>query len=158
MHLEILRNLMSGRRVVRDTWERLLRLERTTSPLAHPDALVHLVDPTLDEIFRHLLLRTPRVEPTRAPTPYCPCGRNPLLAFYYAGKQALREALVRTEAGLPGLTGPARDEALNSLDEVFDQIARREIESFCAVCQFRTRGHPEPAEAAGKHGPHGHKH
>ena len=115
-----------------------MRIEKAQSPLAHPDALVYLLDTTLDEVFRGLAQRSLPRHPSRASVPECPCGRNPLLAYYAAGRQALREVLVRVQAMTPGLTVVARDADLQLLDEVFDQIARREIEAFCAICQFRS--------------------
>lgn len=140
--------MLARRPDLRQNWERLLRIEKTISPLAHPDALVHLLDTTLDEVFRDLAQRSPRRHASRAQAPHCPCGRNPLLAYYAAGRQALREALVSAQAANPGLSGHARDEDLQILNEVFDHIARREIEAFCAVCQFRGPRHPEPADFA----------
>jgi hypothetical protein len=148
-----LRTLLARRPDLRQSWERLLRIEKTVSPLAHPDALVHLLDTTLDEIFRDLAHRSPRRHASRAQAPHCPCGRNPLLAYYAAGRQALREALVSAQTETSGLTGQARDEDLRVLNEVFDHIARREIESFCAVCQFRGPQHAEPADLAHRFAP-----
>jgi hypothetical protein len=147
------RTLLAQRRELRQSWERLLRIEKTVSPLAHPDALVHLLDTTLDEVFWDLAQHRPRRHPSRAPAPHCPCGRNPLLAYYAAGRQALREALVGAQAVNPELTVHTRDEDLQVLNEVFDHIARREIESFCAVCQFRGPQHAVPAEPAEHPGP-----
>lgn len=140
--------LLARRPELRQAWERLLRIEKTVSPLAHPDALVHLIDKTLDEIFRDLVQRSPRRHPSRASGPNCPCGRNPLLAYYAAGRQALREALVGAQAANPALLREAREADMQLLNEVFDHIARREIESFCAVCQFRDAQPPEPADHA----------
>ncbi len=137
MNSEIQRGLAAQRGLIRANWENLLRLERTVSPLANPDTLVYLLDSTLDEIFADLDRCSPRRHPSREPDPQCPCGRNPLLAYFKAGRQALREALVVTQASIPTLTGSQRDEALICVDQVFGHIARREIESFCTVCQFR---------------------
>ena len=124
-------------------WESLLRLERVSSPLAQPDLLVRLLDQTLDDIFATLPEWSVRRHPTPIPAPVCPCGRNPLLAYYAAGQQALRETLVIIQTGIPLLTSTNRDDALACVDQVFGHIARREIEAFCALCQFR----PEPANA-----------
>lgn len=148
MDFETFRNLQAQRPALRQSWERLLRIEKTTSPLANPDALVHLLDTTLDEIFRDLAWRSPRRHPSPAFVAECPCGRNPLLAYYAAGRQALREALVGAQAANPGLAVQARDQDLKVLNEVFDQIARREIESFCGICQFREPAHGEARHRA----------
>lgn len=107
------------------------------SPLANPDTLVHLLDTTLNEVFSTLRIWSARRLHTRHAEPHCPCGRNPLLAYFSAGRQALREGLVLAQVLAPGLTAPQRDEALTCLEQVFSHIAQREIQSFCAICQFR---------------------
>jgi hypothetical protein len=143
--------LRARRPQVRCRWEALLRVEPVGSPLGHPDALVHLIDWTLDEIFAGLTnpLSCHRASRTRfnADEPaHCPCGRNPLLAYFAAGEQAMHEALVLTQAASNGLDPVERDAAFSELNLLLRQIARREIEAFCGVCQFRTRAdHPEVA-------------
>jgi hypothetical protein len=131
--------LHARRPQIRARWEDLLRVERANTPLAHPDSLVHLLDWTLDEFFRavqSLPARRRSVRPFTAAE--CPCGRNPLLAYFAAGEQALRESLVLAQAEAKDLVPFFRDAALVELDLAVRQIARREIEAFCAVCQFRT--------------------
>ncbi|MEO6995714.1 MAG: hypothetical protein ABI273_19065 [Lacunisphaera sp.] len=137
METAVIRALEVQRPAIRLQWESLLRLEPVSSPLAQPDLLVRLLDQTLDEIFVLLRAWSSRRHPTRTPAPGCPCGRNPLLAYYTAGQQALREALVMIQAGTPALMVADRDDAFICLDQVFQHIARREIEAFCALCQFR---------------------
>lgn len=145
METEILRALVAHRPSIRTHWESLLRLERVSSPLAQPDLLVRMLDQTLDDIFGTLPGWSVHRDSTPAiPAPVCPCGRNPLLAYYAAGQQALREALVMVQVGIPLLTTAARDDSFACVDQVFGHIARREIEAFCALCQFR----PEPANAS----------
>lgn len=137
-------NLVNALRVrrphVRARWEDLLRIERASSPLANPDALVHLLEWTLDEIFLALANPLSVKRGRHEKTDYrheCPCGRNPLLAYFAAGEQALREALVMAQASSPGLEASERDASLEQLDLEFQRIARREIEAFCGVCQYR---------------------
>ena len=135
---------------VRARWEDLLRIERASSPLANPDALVHLLEWTLDEIFLALAnpLSTRRHGRHPATADYrheCPCGRNPLLAYFAAGEQALREALVMAQASSPALEASERDSALEQLDVELHRIARREIEAFCGVCQYRLDPQHAPA-------------
>jgi hypothetical protein len=137
MQPELLRAFEARRRLIRTSWENFLRLERTSTPLAHPDALVHLLDRTLDEISFRLRVWSPRRHPTRAAAPGCPCGRNPLLAYFSAGRQAVREALVLAESATPALTAAQRDEAFACLEEVFSHLARREITAFCGICRYR---------------------
>ena len=52
MQDELMSALLARRSQIRGRWEALLRVERASSPLANPDALVHLLDWTIDEVFR----------------------------------------------------------------------------------------------------------
>ena len=129
---------------IRARWKEILRAEPVSTPLANPDALVHLLDWSVEEIFRSLSMlasrrRTGHPEPP-SDGPVCPCGRNPLLAYFAAGEQAVREALVLAQAAAAPLDPRERDAALLELDEVLHMIAHREIEAFCGVCQHRTAG------------------
>jgi hypothetical protein len=153
----VLQALIAHRHRIRANWETFLRLERPSSPLANPDALVHLLDRTLDEIFTDLALWSARAHP-RAYEPRCPCGRNPWLTYLDAGRQALREALVEVQAALPDLLAPSRDESMACLDQVLDHLARREIEAFCALCQFRSKAeaHPPSLRQVSHHAHHAH--
>lgn len=134
--------LRAQRSQIREHWEALLRVEPINSPLGHPDSLVHMLDWTLDEIFAGLTnpLARHRIGRTRigheAP-PACPCGRNPLLSYFSAGEQAMREALVLAQAEAPHLDPIERDVSFEELNLILQQISRREIEAFCGVCQFR---------------------
>jgi hypothetical protein len=137
---------------IRARWEALLHVEPVNTPLAYPDALVHLLDWTLEQIFDGLANQTVALDSDRRPTcanyrHVCACGRNPLLTYFTAGEQAMREALVLTQAAAPALTALDRDRSLLALDSVFRNIARREIESFCGVCQYRDGGCPAEAAA-----------
>ena len=133
--------LRSQRAQIRARWDDLLHVERAKTPLANPDALVHLLDWTLDEIFRalHHAHRRRNRNGRSDYHPECPCGRNPLLAYFASGEQALREALVNVQAATPHLDPVERDAALLELNLALQHIARREIEAFCGVCQFRAQ-------------------
>lgn len=127
---------------IRARWEALLRAEPINTPLAYPDALAHLIDWTIEEIFSGLSALATRRRFSRRPftleaQPHCPCGRNPLLNYFHAGEQAMREALVLVQVATPDLDPIERDASLSELDLVFRQIARREIEAFCGICQYR---------------------
>lgn len=139
--------LRARRPEIHARWEALLRVERANTPLAHPDTLVHLIDWSLDEIF--LALSTP--PSTRAHTLNCSCGRNPYLAYFAAGEQAMHEALVLTQSASPSLHADERDHALLGLKRVLEHIAQREIQAFCAVCQFRHLALPTGLESAQSH-------
>ena len=144
MQEELLNALRFRRPQIRTRWAELLHVEPTLTPLGHPDALVHLLDWTLDEIHRALqdpllrrrLGRRLTVSGARSE---CPCGRNPLLGYFAAGQQVLQEALVLAQAASPELDPIERDASLEELNLVLHEIARREIEAFCGVCQFRDR-------------------
>ncbi|HYP17887.1 MAG TPA: hypothetical protein VEQ65_11810 [Opitutus sp.] len=137
---------------IRAHWVELLRLEPVNTPLAHPEALAHLIDWTLSEIFQGLSGGTTR----RRPAPHanaalktlCACGRNPLLAYFDAAGQVLREALVLVQATAPHLDPLERDASLEELNLVLNHVARREIEAFCGVCQHRDKSIQCPTRLA----------
>lgn len=140
MQASLLRGLRRHRSAMHARWDALLHAEPVTSPLALPDTLVHLIDATLDEVFFALMTSDAPFEPPRArlaARPRCPCGRNPYLAYFSAGEQALREGLVLAQAALLTLDAAVRDSSLAELDSVLHRISRREIETFCGVCQYR---------------------
>lgn len=148
--------LRARRPAIRSHWESLLRTEPVTTPLGNPDALVHLIEWTMDEIFVALgnPLARSRVGGTRFAQDeraVCPCGRNPLLAYFAAGEQAMREALILAQAAAAPLDPLQRDASLYELDLVFQQISRREIEAFCGVCQFRRSFTTEVAPSLAAH-------
>ena len=141
MQESLVRSLRSRLPDIRARWEALLHAEPVKTPLAYPESLVHLLDWTLEEIFHGLAALPVRRRLTRKPPalrdqPICPCGRNPLLTYFAAGEQAMREALVLVQAASSSLDPIERDAALTELDLVFQNLARREIESFCGVCQY----------------------
>jgi hypothetical protein len=149
----LLHSLRAQSPQIRERWDALLHVEPVHTPLGYPGALSHLIDWTLEEIFRGVATLSHRRHPSRRgavvePRPACPCGRNPLLAYFTAGEQVMREALVLAQAAAPGLDPIERDAALHELDLVFHQIARREIDAFCGVCQYRTGAALCPGEPA----------
>ncbi len=122
-------------------WTVLLRAEGATTPLAHPDTLVHLIDWTFDEVLRGLATgsrQRPAARKFRAhPRPDCACGRNPLLHFFIAGEQALLEALVLAQSADPRLQPVERDRALTELHLRIRALARAEVSTLCSLCQHR---------------------
>lgn len=143
MQESLLNSLCAQRSAIHARWDVLLRTERVTSPLAYPDALVHLIEWALDQIFAGLRDPATRRKADHAggrasARPECPCGRNPLLAFFLAGEQALLEALVLEQAAHLPIDPNERDTALNQLYYVIRAIARREVDAFCSVCQHRS--------------------
>jgi len=157
MQDEFVRALIARRREIHARWEVLLRIERVNTPLANPDALVFMIDWTLDEVFnalRHAPAKRRGAHAADASRPECPCGRNPLLVYFSAGCQSLEEALVLVQAETPGLDPDNRDNAFATLKLVMREISRREIESFCSICQYRA----QPATAAAPSQSHAHVH
>lgn len=148
MQTELLGRLRERRDRVRVQWEALLRAEPVTTPLGDPDALVHLIDWSLDEIFSALAnpLPLPLSEEAASGPRVCSCGRNPLLAYFEAGKRALQEALVLAQAAAVPLDPRERDSAMRELVQGVRLLARRETEGFCEMCQFRQAAQAE-AEA-----------
>ena len=151
MQDEFVRALIARRRDIHARWEVLLRIERVNTPLANPDALVFMIDWTLDEVFNALRNQSSRRRNGReaAARAECPCGRNPLLVYFAAGEQALEEALVLAQAETPALNPDDRDSAFAALKGMICEISRREIEAFCAICQYRA--HPATAMAVAHH-------
>ena len=126
-------------------WDALLRVEPVNSPLAHPEALKHMIDFTLLTLFG--ALRNPHVQRRKhlrsvrdwvADRAMCPCGRNPLLAYFVAGEQALLETLILVQAGLPDCL-ESRSASVLELKSELAHVAHREIETFCTLCQLRAK-------------------
>ncbi len=142
---------VKGRRAeIRTRWEALLRVERVHTPLAHPDTLIHLIDGTIDEVLKRLVQRLGQKGVSR-PASYdairhsCVCGRNPLLAYFRAGEQALLEAVVLAQSETPCIDPAERSLAVAETFFVIRRLAQSEIESFCAVCQYRQTTAPTEA-------------
>jgi hypothetical protein len=141
MRTQLVDTLRSRRVDIRARWADLLRADRASSPLAHPESLVHLIEWTLEEIERALLNPGQRHRIGRGSRSdcrhACDCQRNPLLGYFGAGAQAVREALVLAQAATPHLAAGERDAALEELNIVLHVVAQREIEAFCGLCQYR---------------------
>lgn len=153
MAAELLAALAGRRPEIRAQWEALLRTEPFPTPLGQPDALVHLIEPTLDEFFIALARALDRPSGLTAYTPStrptCPCGRNPLLAFFIAGEQALHEALILSQAAAGPMNPAKRDFGFHTLAATLRQIAHREVDALCSVCLTRPEATAEPKPEAG---------
>jgi len=149
MDERMLHSLEAQRTEMHQRWEALLRVEPVTSPLGQPEALKHMIDYTLSTLFASLRSQhsTKRrnlksVKDCVTDRGLCPCGRNPLLAYFVAGEQALLETLIFVQTNLPDCA-ETRAAAVMELKQTMAQVAHREIETFCALCQFRN--HPQHA-------------
>ena len=148
MQQELVDALRAQRAQIRGHWEALLRVEPVSSPLARPETLVHLIDWSIDEVFSLLLHRSASPAGSTQPPParsraVCHCGNNPLLAHFIAGEQALVEALVLVQVATPGVDAGVRTAAVTELYHAVRTVARREVGSFCALCQ-----HPAVSNSA----------
>lgn len=121
--------LKKSRPLIKRRWEALLRAEPVVSPLSNPDALVYLMDQTLDQVaaagripsIKDWLRRHPAlVAPLSGP---CICGLNPLLAYYATGHVALTEVL-----------GAKFGPAFADLLLLYHALAQKDIEALCGVC------------------------
>jgi hypothetical protein len=132
---------------LRTKWEARLRVAPVTSPLANPDALLHLMVWTLEQVFRELSLGTTRRKSSLAPRPPCPCGLNPLIAYFATAKSSLHEALEVCSGG-----GPIDPSDAQEMEHALETVARREIATFCALCLHNEhRNRHEPLSGKDKH-------
>ena len=128
------------RTTIKDAWERRLRRESVTSPLANPDTLVMMMDSTLEEFFdaveRDSRQTAPHERHHRArESTGCLCGLNPLLA-YFRTLGATICAIAASSKGPCGNGGiDQKFQCLGRAMDILREIARRDIAAFCAVCQ-----------------------
>jgi len=121
--------LQELRPLIKQRWEAQLRAEPVTSPLSNPDALVYLMDETLDQLAAAMHARSVKVWLRRhhaAVAPQCEktiCGLNPLLTYYITGRIAL--GTVAAER-----LGPVFADVML----FFHTIAQRDLEALCGVC------------------------
>lgn len=136
--------LQAYRPTLRSNWEARLRAAPVTSPLANPDALVHLMVWTMDQVLRELALGSPRRKTTLPPRPPCPCGLNPLIAYFTTAKASLHEALAVCSGG-----GPINPADAEEMEQALEIVARRELATFCSLClhnEHRNRHEPHHSE------------
>ena len=150
MQAELLGALRARQTEIRTRWADLLRVEPVNTPLAYPEALSHLINWTMDEIFRMLVTgrsRSSDHDIGASIRTLCACGRNPLLTYFDAAGQALREALILVQSTTPLLDPIERDASLEELNRVLHAVARHEIEAFCGICQHRAKSEDSPCHA-----------
>jgi hypothetical protein len=139
MSPDILKELCDRQAAIRDRWERLLRLEPVRSALALPDTLVHLIPESMGTIFRMLAKRRESpitLEAARAiPLPICGCSRNPYLAYFTAGEQAIVEEIVLIQSSHP--TASHSPQEIATAIRATRRLAASEIDTFCSVCVHR---------------------
>jgi hypothetical protein len=132
MHSRLAVLLHAQRTLLKAEWRRRLRIEPASTPLANPDTLVYLMDETLTQLEalvrdrpapRWLRLRQTHLGALRS---LCPCGLNPLLAYFSTGVEAL-DAVLSTDGYLTG-------EEISTLCQAWHFLAQSEIEALCEGC------------------------
>jgi hypothetical protein len=126
--------------MIKTCWEVLLRAEPPISPLGNPDALVFMMDQTLDTFFAAIRSPSPRRWLARHPvlccplTETCPCGRPPLLQYFVSGEQAIVAITAKAIEETP--TEKEEEERILSVARLtFQYLAQRELQTFCDLCR-----------------------
>ena len=131
MNERSLRALLSHRHTLHLGWAARLRAAPIKSALGHPDTLVHLMDRTLEQVFHELANpSSPRRRQPKLPESFCRCGHNPLVAYFATASLALQTTLAQCADETP----ITRDD-VEAVNRTLTRIARREIMTFCALCQ-----------------------
>ena len=143
MNAELIRKLKAMRPQIRARWEALLRIERMNTPLANPDTLVFMFDPTLDSVLAALPGHRVR---SAGPRPTCRFANNPMRVYFTALEQALLEALIlaqSSQASPESVTHAAivaeRTAAATELCAAVRRVARSEINMLDQICQPQAR-------------------
>jgi len=140
MNDNLQRTLQGLRPTILERWEALLRAEPVSSPLANPDSLVYLMGWTLDRFFtamrgplsrRRITDRGSNKTEISDVRELCVCKMNPLIAYFATAELAL------VQTALPILQPRERESALSAVRLAMQVVAKREIDTFCAVCQRR---------------------
>lgn len=133
MQTDLAQALRARRPQIRARWLELLFVEPVNTPLANPRSLIFLLDETIDAVLASLRRSSGR----RAPAAECPCGRNPYLSYFRAGRQAMFEALVLLQSEEPALDPRQRDQAVADLSGALGRVAAEMIEAFGSLCLHR---------------------
>jgi len=139
MHRSFVAELAARRPALKLAWERKLRHEPITSPLANPDTLVLMMDRTLDELEAALRKRcsapVPPPSPIRGIRTGCLCGLNPLLAYFRVAANVLSTLMSSGADHCPELGAIGFAGCLQEMIGELHLLAQEEIRSFCAMCQ-----------------------
>jgi hypothetical protein len=135
------------RAALRTRWEQHLRSLPPSTAMATPDALVHLMDWTLQRVEAELCAPNGHRNPHRDPV--CPCGLNPLTTYFITAENAAVETLFADTSGWVLMAPPEREEVLRRTRVAIQRVALREVEAFCAMCKQReSHAHPHHGAAA----------
>jgi hypothetical protein len=129
VELKTIERLECLRAPLKSEWETLLRCEPTISVLGHPDALVYLMDDTLDRLIKVARkgalgsgLHRGRLARGSLRS-LCACGLNPLIAYYSTGELALRS-----------VAGNKLAEDIDEVLSLFHAMAHDEVKNLCSSC------------------------
>ncbi|HEY9249456.1 MAG TPA: hypothetical protein VIO38_10005 [Rariglobus sp.] len=139
--------LQVRRATLHSQWAARLHATPFTSPLGHPDTLVHLIDRTLDQVFHELNHPSARRRQPALPADFCRCGQNPLVVYFNTAALAFQTTLAQCADEMP----VSRDD-VEEVNRTLTRIARREIMTFCALCQRRATG-PSSSSSTEVHTP-----
>ena len=143
MNERSLRLLLAHRATLHSQWSERLRAAPVNSPLGHPDTLVHLMDHTLDQIFRELAHPSVRRRQPSLPHGFCGCGQNPLIAYFATAALAFQSTLAQCADETP-----ISREDVDDVNRTLTRIARSEIMTFCGLCRRRLAA---PADSTHTH-------
>lgn len=145
MRRQFLRQLLRLRPIVKTCWEVLLRDEPPSSALGNPDTLVFMMDGTLDAFYAALHSRMPQRWLALHPflcgklNETCPCGRNPLLAYYLSGEQAVLAIAAQALDKATAMPAAEQERLLAEVQVAFHYLAQRELQTFCDLCRGACR-------------------
>ena len=137
MNPGILRALLDRHRArLLGRWREGLRALPPSSALAAPDLLLPLMAPALarvrEEAGRSLAAAG---EDAAVVAAHCPCGLNPLTAFYLTGECATFDVLWSRPDALARLPAAEREAACRALTQAWRRVAADEIALFCGACR-----------------------
>jgi len=153
MHRSFVAELAARRPALKHAWERKLRAEPITSPLANPDTLVLLMDHTLDDLLAALapLVLGSGAGHGRGLRAGCLCGLNPLLAYFRVGATVLATVSGQAAARCPELDAADFAACQQEAQAEFQALAQSEIRAFCAMCQTELARGGKPAPGSQIH-------
>ncbi|MGA3008252.1 MAG: hypothetical protein ABSE59_10215 [Opitutaceae bacterium] len=127
------------------SWEALLQAEPAAPFFSASDALVHLMDSTLAQVWDVLRSRSLAHWLGHSSSAGQPlwntagCSLNPLPPYFRTGERSLRLLARLVEDLLPELTVAEHAAQREELLAAFHSVAQGEVNLFCATC----RRHPD---------------
>jgi hypothetical protein len=137
MNERLFRDLDARRPAIHENWVERLRAAPFGNALAHPETLIHMMNDSIEQVFREIAARPSAAARRRLaalPTGLCRCGMNPLLTYFSTGALAFQHTLAQCADAHPVALSDAEE-----VEGALIRVARREITVFCAMCR-RSRG------------------